>query len=97
MVNPFVSIEQQLSDIGYMKLQEGSWGFVYAKHLGDGYVVKAECHGGYIQFYDPSILHHDAVYVSEKELELFRAKIKEWRKENERNSKAGRHYSEKRS
>ena len=99
MVNPFVSIDQQLSDIGYVKLWEKSWGFAYAKHIGDGYAIKAECHNGRIKFYDPMVLGHDfdSAYVGEKELELFRAKIKEWRKENERNSKAGRHYREKRS
>lgn len=99
MVNPFISIDEQLADFGYVKLQEGVWGFTYAKHLGDGYVIKAECRDGRIKFYDPMVLGHDfdSAYVDEKELELFRAKIKEWRKQNERNSKNGRHYSKERS
>lgn len=95
MINPFISVDEQLGRIGYMKLQEGPWGFIFAKHLGDGYCIKAECHGGYIQFYDPSLWDHDAASVNDKELELFIAKIKEWRRQYGRNTKGGRHFSEK--
>ena len=97
MVNPFISADVQLEKLGYTKLQEGPWGFVFARHLGGGYCLKAECHGGYIQFYDPSLLHHDAVSIDTKELELFAAKIKEWRRQYERNTKGGRHYSKERT
>lgn len=99
MVNPFVSIDQQLSDIGYVKLQEGPWGFAYAKPLGDGYCVKAECKKGRIIFYDPMVIGHDydSVYISDKELDLFAAKIREWRRIYERDTKAGRHYRKERT
>jgi len=97
MVNPFISVDEQLNRIGYVKLDEGSLGFTFAKHLGGGYAVKAECRGGYICFYDPGILNHDAFSVNDKELELFAAKVKEWRKQYGRNTKIGRHFSKKRS
>ena len=97
MVNPFISIDQQLSNLGYVKLQEGSWGFTFAKHLGGGYCIKAECHGGYIQFFDPSLLNHDAISVNDKDLELFVAKIREWRRQYGHNPKAGRHSRKERS
>ena len=92
IINPFISVDEQLNEAGYVKLDEGPLGFTFAKHLGGGYVVKAECRGGYICFYDPDLLHHDAVSINDKELRLFAAKIKEWRKQHGRNTETGRHY-----
>ena len=42
MFNPFVSIDEQLKNIGYIKQHEGEHGFAYAKHVGGGYIYIAE-------------------------------------------------------
>lgn len=96
MVNPFVSIDQQLADFGWNKLSETTEGFVFVKKWGIEVFEKAMFDGKHIRIFWPMSVIPDAPGpVDEKELELFSAKIKDWRKQNEHNSKNGRHYSKK--
>ena len=100
MVNLFVSIDQQLSDIGWKKKNEDDKGFHFLKKIGvDNWYSASFKERSGIRFYDPMILgrDYDSICVDEKELELFSAKIKEWRKQHERDTKAGRHYRKERS
>lgn len=95
MVNPFVSIDQQLSDVGWKKRNESDDGFHYLKKIGvDVWYSAAFKERSGIRFYDPMILgrDYDSICVNEKELELFAAKIKEWRKKHGCSTKTGRHY-----
>lgn len=87
MINPFVSVDQQLEDIGYVRQYEGRKGFVYAKNVGGGYIfiaeaIKYEKIG--VRFYDPNGYDETAIFVSDKELKLFARKLKEWKEQYER-------------
>ena len=91
MINPFVSIDQQLLDIGYVKQYEGPKGFIYAKNAGGGNIHKAEALKAIsnknelkVRIYDPGIIYDSAVWISEKELLLFSKKLKEWKGQYER-------------
>ena len=95
MINPFVSIDEQLSRIGWIKFYECQKGFGYVKHIGDDIFYRADFDRYGIQFYDPCLYDHDAISVTEVALELFAAKIKEWRRQYGRNTEGGRHFSEK--
>ena len=84
-INPFISVDQQLEDIGWIRQYEGSKGFIYGKRIGVGFFYVARYAKGWngfygIKFYDGEILHdYDAIPVNEKELVLFAKKIKEWK------------------
>lgn len=91
MINPFVSINQQLEDIGYVRQYEGQYGFIFAKNVGGGYVHLAEALAPIeenkelkIRFYDPHVTYNSSVQVSAKELALFSKKLKEWKEQYER-------------
>ena len=89
MINLFVSIHQQLLDIGYNILYEGDKGFIYVKPLGSGYFIKAEYLDNRIKFFDPLKKGDNVVGVDELTLRLFAARIKEWRKKYECFDKSG--------
>lgn len=85
MFNPFISIDEQLKNIGYIKQHEGEHGFAYAKHVGGGYIYIAEALKPpdknielTIRFYDPD-RYGESALVTEKELLLFSKKLKEWK------------------
>ena len=97
MVNPFISVDEQLSRIGWNVYYDGDKGFHFVKKIGievwhSALFWKSD-YG--MRFFDPIL--EKAIEVNEKELELFAAKIKEWRRRNGRNSEVGRHYSKKQS
>lgn len=96
MVNPFVSIDQQLSDIGWKKYYESEFGFQFVKKVGMDVYFHAKFIKQGLTFYDDIDLMN-SIAVKDKELELFAAKIKEWRRQYERNTKAGRHSRKERS
>ena len=80
MVNPFVSVDQQLENIGWIKQYEGDKGFTFAKKIGVGCFYVAESRNGKVCFYDGMAFYdYDAVAADEKELMLFAKKIKEWK------------------
>lgn len=90
MVNIFVSIDQQLEDIGYKRQYEGEHGFIYAKNVGGGYIYIAEALKKIenytelkVRFYDPDDIYNSSAWVSEKELMLFSKKLKEWKEQYE--------------
>ena len=97
IINPFVSVDQQLSEAKWVKMHENSNGFTFVKPLGSGYFIKADCEHGKIKFFDPLVDRDNAKEIDEIELKLFAAKIKEWRRQYECSNKGGRHYSEKQS
>lgn len=97
MVNPFISIDEQLKRIGWNKYYECEKGFGYVKHIGDDVFYRADFDRYGIQFYDPYLYDHDAISVTEVVLELFAAKIKEWRRQYGRNTESGRYSGKKRS
>lgn len=83
-INPFVSVNQQLEDIGWIRQYEGDKGFTFAKKIGVGCFYVAESRKGKIRFYDGLVFYdYDAVAVNEKELMLFAKKIKEWKEQYE--------------
>lgn len=86
---PIISINQQLSDIGWKIYGEGETGFRFGKPEGHEYVMVADFKRNLgLRFNYPDIVHCPAAYVNERELELFRAKIKEWRRQYERNTES---------
>lgn len=96
-INPFISIDEQLKRIGWNKYYESSYGFHFVKRIGIEVWHSAlfwKDDGG-IKFFDPIL--EKAIIVNEKELALFTAKMKEWRRQNECTNKGGRHFSEKQS
>ena len=99
MVNPFVSIDEQLSRYGWNKYYENENGFRYARKIGTSVFYLADFDKSGIKFYDDMIIGHDydAIRVNGKTLELFAAKIKEWRARYGRNTKDRRHSSKERS
>lgn len=80
-VNPFVSVDQQLFDIGWNRYYENENGFRYAKKIGVDVWHLADYNKTGIRFYDDMIIGHDydSITVDEKELLLFAKKIKEWK------------------
>ena len=96
MINPFVSIDEQLHRHGWNKYYENGNGFRFVKMMGVDVRFLADFNKYGIKFYDDPYLFR-SIDVNEVTLKLFAAKIKEWRRQNERNSKAGRHYRKKRS
>ena len=96
MINPFISVDEQLKEIGWNIYYYGDKGFHFVKKMSDEIWYSAlywKKDG--IKFFDPIL--EKSICVKEKELELFAAKIKEWRRQYERNTKGGRHFSEERS
>ena len=90
MINPFISINQQLEDVGWKKYFDNDKGFKYVLKIGVDVYQLAEFRGNGIRFYDDTIIGHDydSIEVDEKTLELFAAKIKEWRKQYGRPDKS---------
>lgn len=98
IINPFISIDEQLADIGWKKLCETTEEFIFVKKWGIEVFEKAAFDGKHIRFLWPMSVIPDAPGpVDEKELALFAAKIKEWRRQNECTDKGGRHFSKKQS
>lgn len=87
MINPFVSVDQQLSDIGWNKYYESKIGFRFVKKVGVDVFFYADLVPSGLIFYD-DMDYMRSIAVKEKELELFTAKVKEWRKQYERNTKS---------
>lgn len=89
MVNPFISVDQHLENLGWRKYYENRGGFKYVKKLGVDVYYLAEFKGEGVRFYDDMIIGHDydSIEVNEKELEVFAVKIKEWRRQYERSNK----------
>ena len=79
-INPFISVNQQLEDIGWIRQYEGRRGFTFAKKIGIEVFYVAEYRDGGMSFYD-GVGFDDfiSVPVNEKELVLFAKKIKEWK------------------
>lgn len=94
MVNPFISIDEQLSRFGWNKYYENENGFRFVRRMGVDVKFIADFNKYGIKFYDEPYVFR-SIDVTEVTLELFAAKIKEWRKQNERNTKGGRHYRKK--
>lgn len=96
MINPFISVDEQLKQIGWNKYYETDEGFTFVKKWGVEVFEKAMFDGKHIRFLWPMSCLPDApAPVDEKDMELFAAKIKEWRRQYGRNTKGGRHFSEK--
>lgn len=93
MVNPFISVDEQLKRIGWNKYYDCDLGFKYVKKVGVDVYFIAHFDKYHIDFSDEG----RPIGVGEKDLELFAVKIKEWRRRNGRNSETGRHYSKKQS
>ena len=80
MMNPFVSVDQQLENIGWIKQYEGDKGFTFAKKIGVECFYVAESRNGRVCFYDGTVFcDYYAVAANEKELLLFSKKLKEWK------------------
>ena len=83
-INPFVSINQQLEDLGWIMEYEGDIGFTFAKKVGIEVFHVAQYRKDGICFYDGvAFYEHETVPVNEKELMLFAKKIKEWKEQYE--------------
>lgn len=96
IINPFISIDEQLRELGWDKYHEGETGFNYVKKMGDEiWFIALYSKNDGIKFFDPIL--ESAIYMNEKELALFAAKIKEWRRQNECTNKGGRHFSKEQS
>lgn len=89
MVNPFISVDQHLENLGWKRYYENEGGFKYVKKIGVDIYYLAEFKGEGIRFYDDMVLGHSyySIIVNERELEVFAAKIKEWRKYYEHSDK----------
>lgn len=94
MVNPFISIDEQLKKYGWNKYYENENGFRYVMRIGIEVFFYADFNKYGIKFYD-EVPEIRAIEVSEIALELFAAKIKEWRRQHGRNTESGRHSSKK--
>lgn len=92
MINPFISIDQQLEDVGWKKLYETQNGFGYARKISSEIAMKAEGVYVYDTFcfgcYDPSSVYRTTYLINEHDMRLFTAKIKEWRKQYGRPDKS---------
>ena len=96
MVNPFISVDEQLRKFYWNKYYECGLGFEFVKKWGVDVYEKAVFDGKHIVFYWPmSVVPNAPGPMNEKELELFAAKIKEWRRQYGRNTESGRHSSKK--
>ena len=87
MVNPFISIDEQLKRIGWNKYYECDLGFKYVRKIGVDVYHIAHFDRYHIDFSDEG----RPIGVSEITLELFPAKKKEWRRQYGRNTESGRH------
>ena len=96
IINPFISIDEQLKKYGWNKYFENEHGFRYVKKLGVDIYYYAEFNGYGIRFYD-EVPELYSVDVTEITLTLFTAKIKEWRRQYECTNKGGRHFSKEQS
>ena len=94
MVNPFISIDEQLKKYGWNKYYENENGFRYVMRIGIEVFFYADFDKYGIKFYD-EVPEIRAIEVSEVTLELFAAKIKEWRRQYGRNTESGRHTGKK--
>lgn len=100
MINPFISVDQQLEYKGFKKFYDGDIGFIFIKPIGDGYSVKAQAElrsdGKLrIRIFDPQ--SNVPVYIEDDILELFAAKMKDWRKTYGRSAKTRKNSNKKRS
>ena len=89
MINPFISIDEQLKKYGWNKYFENENGFRYVLRIGIEVFFYADFDKYGIKFYD-EVPEIRAIEVSETTLELFAAKIKEWRRQYERNTESRR-------
>ena len=80
MVNLIIDIDKQLENKGWKKSHENMLGFGFVKKIGSDVFYIAQGSKVGIRFYDSDILDR-AVYVDEEDLDLFRAKLKRWRKQ----------------
>lgn len=92
MVNPFISVDEQLHRIGWNKFYENDVGFRFVKKMGNDIYFVAEFDKKGIRFLD-DLYEFGAIRVNEPELELFKVKIKEWRKQYGRNTESRSHTS----
>ena len=96
LIKPFIPIDEQLKRFGWNKFYENEHGFRYIKKLGVDIFYYADFNGHGIRFHD-EVPELYSIEVSEATLNLFAAKIKEWRRQNECSNKGGRHYSKEQS
>ena len=97
MINPFISIDEQLNRHGWVKYFENKNGFRFVKKIGvDVYFYASFNKLSGISFYD-EVPEFRSIETDEKTLELFAAKIKEWRRQYERNTESKRASCKKQS
>ena len=83
MVNPFVNLDEQLKKRSLFKRWENEKGFRYVKVYGDRSAFVVDASVNYegklrLKVFDQELLR--CATLSEQEMELFTAKMKEWRR-----------------
>ena len=95
MINPFISIDEQLHRQGWNMYYCNKTGFRYVKKVGVDVFFFADFNTEGVKFFNDPIEENNPIFVEEEVINLFAAKMKEWRRQYERNTQTGRHYCKK--